>query len=159
MALHGPEIAENRPDWYDPIGILSFSISLALNTILTGLLVFKIAKASLALRRTHARGVTDFTSLISILIESGLVLFMAQLIWVVCFSLKNPAFNLVSGPITMIYVRAYLRLPLLLFNLFLKGIIPTTIVVRVAMARACTANTTGNNSSNLESIQFAFTDE
>ena len=106
MALHGPEIAENRPDWFNPIGILSFSLSLVVNTILTGLLVFKITKESLVLRHTHARGVTDFTSLISVLIESGLVFFIAQLIWVVCFSLESTAFNLVGGPITIIYVRA-----------------------------------------------------
>ena len=56
------------------------------------------------------------------LIESGLVFFMAQLIWVECFSLESTAFNLVSGPITIIYVRAYLRLPRLLFNMFYRGL-------------------------------------
>ena len=111
MALHGPETVENRPYWFNPIGIVSFSLSLAVNTILTGLLVFKIVKVSLALpsRHTHAQGVTDFTSLISVLIESGLVFFMAQLIWVVCFSLESTAFNLVSGPITIIYVCCLFR--------------------------------------------------
>ena len=120
MALHGPQIAENRPGWFDPIGTLSFSLSLAVNTIFTGLLVFKISKASLALRHTHARGIKDFTPLISMLIESGLAFFMAQLVWVVCFSLEKAAFELVSGPLTIIYVCAYLRIqvPLLSFNMF-----------------------------------------
>ena len=120
MALYGPHLPANRPGWFNLIGILSFSLSLAVNTIFTGLLVFKIAKASLALRHTHARGIQDFTPLISMLIESGLVFFMAQLVWVVCFSVETSAFNLVSGPITIIYVCAYLHLPLLSFNVFLR---------------------------------------
>jgi len=49
-------------------------------------------------------------------------------------------FNLISGPVTIIY-----------------GIIPTTIVVRVAMAG--TTNTARNKSSNVESnMEFAYTD-
>jgi len=138
----GPQNDENLPGWFDPVGILSFSVSLAVNSIFTGLLVFKIAKASLALRHMHAGGIQDFTSLIAMLIESGLVLFMAQLIWVICFSVEgiSSAFNLVSGPITIIY-----------------GIIPTTIAVRVTMAG--TANAAGNPSTNVEStMEFAVTD-
>ena len=117
----GPQHVENRPGWFTPIGLLSFSLSLAVNTIFSGLLVFKIAKASLALRHAHARKIQDFTPLISMLIESGLVFFMAQLIWVICFSIESVAFNLTSGPITIIYVRAYLHLPLPSFNVFSKG--------------------------------------
>ena len=42
--------------------------------------------------------------------------------------------------------------------IFIKGIIPTTIVVRVAMAG--TAKTTRNKSSTVESnMEFAFTDD
>jgi len=141
LVVFGPQIVANRPGWFNPIGILSFSVSLAVNSIFTGLLVFKIAKASLALRHTHARGFQDFTPLISMLIESGLVFLMAQLIWVICFSVESAAFNLVSGPITIIY-----------------GIIPTTIVVRVSMAGP--ANKAGNRSTNVESnLEFAYTDD
>ena len=119
MALHGPQISENRPGWFDPIGTLSFSVSLAVNTILTGLLVFKMAKTSLTLRHTHSGGIKDFTPLISVIIESGLVFFMAQLVWVVCFSVESMAFDLVSGPLTIIYVCSYLHISSLLsFNMF-----------------------------------------
>ena len=47
-----PQIDGNVPDWFIPIGIPSFSLSLAENTTFTqaGLLVFKIAKTSLATR-------------------------------------------------------------------------------------------------------------
>jgi hypothetical protein len=41
---------------------------------------------------------------------------------------------------------------------FIKGIIPTTIVVRVSMAGP--ANKAGNQSTNVESnLEFAFTDD
>jgi len=140
LAVHGPQLGVNRPGWFDPIGTLSFSVSLGVNSILTGLLVFKIAKASLALRQTQTRGIKDFTPLISMLIESGVVFFMAQLVYVVCFSVESIGFDLISGPITIIY-----------------GIIPTTIVVRVAMAGS--PNAARNKSSNVESnMEFAFTD-
>ena len=123
MAMLGPQYMENRPrSWFTPIGtpigLLSLSVSLALNTILTGLLVFKLAKASLALRHVHARGMLDFTPLISIIVESGLVLFMVQFVLVICFSTESSALNLTSGSIAMIYVRANLHLPRLSFNAF-----------------------------------------
>ena len=122
LIVLGPQNKAKLSDWFTPIGILSFSVSLALNAIVICLLVFKIAKASLALRHVHGRGTQDFMALISMLVESGLVLFIVQLVWVICFSLKfiaeSNAFNMTSGPITMIYVRAYLRLPLLSFNVF-----------------------------------------
>jgi hypothetical protein len=162
MSVNGPILAENRPSWYNPIGILAFSLSLAVNTIFTGLLVFKIAKSSMALRHTHTRGIQDFTPLITMLIESGLIFFMAQLVWVVCFNLESSAFDLISGPLTIIYVRAYLRIyffrSFFYCVFYIKGIIPTTIVVRVAMAG--TANKTRNKSSTAESnMEFALTDD
>ena len=109
MAVHGPQIVENRPNWFTPIGILSFSVSLAVNAIFTGLLVFKIAKASLALQHLHAGlGIQNFAPLISMLIESGLVFFIAQLVYIVCFNFaESNVFALTSRPITMIYVCAY----------------------------------------------------
>ena len=120
-----PQDLKNRPGgWFTPIGfpigLVSLSVSLALNAILTGLLVLKIAKESLALRHSYARVMPDFTSLVSIIAESGLVLFMAQLVLVICFSTEGTAFNLTSGAIGMIYVRTYLHLPRLSFNAFLR---------------------------------------
>ena len=118
-----PQDLKNRSGgWFTPIGfpigLASLSVSLALNAILTGLLVFKIAKASLTLRHARARVMADFTPLISIIVESGLVLFMAQLVLLICFSTEGSAFNVTSGAIGMIYVRAYLHLPRLSFNEF-----------------------------------------
>ncbi|KAF8808532.1 hypothetical protein BYT27DRAFT_7210776 [Phlegmacium glaucopus] len=129
------------PAWFTPIGILSFSLSLAVNAIFTGLLVFKIVKSSLAFRRSGARNPlakNDLLPLISILIESGVVLFVVELLWVVLFSLESNEFYLLGGPIAMTY-----------------GIIPTMIVVRVGMG-----NPKNHQTSSLESnMQFAMADE
>ncbi|KAF8812068.1 hypothetical protein BYT27DRAFT_7183234 [Phlegmacium glaucopus] len=125
------------PVWFFPIGILSFSLSLVVNAIFTGLLVFKIVKTSLAFRRSCARnpgGKNDLLPLLCILIESGVVLFVVELLWVVLFSLNSNEFYVFSGPTAMTY-----------------GIIPTMIVVRVGMRNANNHQT----SSLKSSIQFA----
>ncbi|KAF8808529.1 hypothetical protein BYT27DRAFT_7337756 [Phlegmacium glaucopus] len=131
----------DTPAWFTPVGTLSFSLSLAVNAIFTSLLVFKIIKASLAFRRScvrNPRGKNDFLPLISMLIESGVVLFVVQLLWVVFFSLDSNAFYLLSGPVPMIY-----------------GIVPTMIVVLVGMG-----NANNHQTSSLKSnIQFALADE
>ena len=104
----GVENANNSPAWFTPVGDISFSFSLAVNAIITGLLVFKIVKASRALRnsltRVQHRTLNDFRPLVSILIESGIALFAIQLVWVICFSTQSSGFYLVGGPIAMIYV-------------------------------------------------------
>jgi hypothetical protein len=108
LAVLGLQNGANRPGWFTPIGTLSFSLSLAVNAMLSGLLVFKIAQTSVALGDSRGgRGMTDFKPVISMLVESGLIFFMTQLVWVITFTVQNVGFYLVSGPITMIYVRDY----------------------------------------------------
>jgi hypothetical protein len=117
-----PQVDKNLPDWYASgnihIGILSFSLSLAVNTIIfTGLLIFKIInlKASLAFRHSQTRGSKqqDYTPLplisVQVLIESRLVLFMAgSELSVICFSigplLALSIYALTGEPITIIYL-------------------------------------------------------
>lgn len=153
-----PQVDKTLPNSFIPIGILSFSLSLAVNAIFTGLLVFKIVKSSLALRKMHPRGSQDYTPLITILIESGLVFFLAQVVWIICFTIGGSAIGVTSEPITMIYVCVYWHLPLSFNNSVLKGIIPTTIVVRVTMASS--AKVADNQRVTVESaLEFAFTDE
>ena len=119
LGVLGPQnVAIDRPSWFTPIGTLSFSLSLAVNAILSGLLVFKIAKTALALGDSRGRGMTDMRPIISMLVESGLIFFMAQLVWVVCFTVESVGFYLVGGPITMIYVRDYFQLPPPSFDVF-----------------------------------------
>lgn len=156
LAAIWPHVDTNAPQWYTPIGILSFTLSLTVNAIFTGLLVYKISKTSLAFRSTHARA---YTPLISILIESGLIFFVAQLIWIVCFSLPatTNASSVVAGSIAIIYVCAYLHLPLLPFKVFQKGIIPTAIMVRISMASP--VNTVSRGLTVESAIEFRYTDD
>ncbi|KAF8808527.1 hypothetical protein BYT27DRAFT_7188840 [Phlegmacium glaucopus] len=131
----------NPPAWFSPFGTLSFSLSLAVNAIFTGLLVFKIIKASLAFRRScirNPRGKKDLLPLICMLIESGIVLFVVESLWVLLFSLDSNAFYLLSGLVPMIY-----------------GIVPTMIVVWVGMRNANNHQTSFLNSS----IQCALANE
>jgi hypothetical protein len=138
----GVENGNNTPAWFTPVGDLSFSLSLAVNAIITGLLVFKIAKASRALRNSLARAprraLNDFRPLVSMLVESGIALFAIQMVWVVCFSTESSGFYLVGGPIAMIY-----------------GIIPTTIVVRVGLGHSYDSQTLSVESN----MRFAYADE
>jgi len=121
------------PRWFTPIGVLSFSLSLVVNAIFTGLLVFKIAKASLA---SNSHGKNSLRPLLSMLIESGVILFVVQLMWVIFFSTANTGFYVFGGPITMVY-----------------GIMPTIIVVRVSMRDT-------NTQQSVEStMRFAVADE
>lgn len=110
----------NIPTWFFPMGVASFSLSLTVNTIVTGLLVLKLIllhrEVTNALPTSSIRRGNELLPIISLLVESGMFTFMGQLVWVVLFRLQNTGLNSVGSPITMIY-----------------GITPTVIVVRVAM--------------------------
>jgi len=109
----------NPPTWFFPMGVASFSLSLTVNTIVTGLLVLKLVLLHREIRRSLPDSSThkgyDLLPVISVLIESGMFTFIGQLVWVVLFRLQSPGFNAVGSPITMIY-----------------GITPTIIIVRVS---------------------------
>ncbi|KDR77490.1 hypothetical protein GALMADRAFT_1326228 [Galerina marginata CBS 339.88] len=102
----------------------SFSISLAVNAIVTSLLVLKIVLLHRELGGSGLRteGMYELRPLISIIIESGMFTFVAQTIWVVFVRLEidgNTGFGAVISPTTMIY-----------------GITPTIVLVRAAMGRS-----------------------
>lgn len=101
----GGQNASDLPNWFTPIGDLSFTLSLVVNAIFTCLLVFKIAKTSLAEHALSPRQKREFRPLISMLIESGIVLFVVQLLWIIFFSIESNVFYLIGGPTSMIYVR------------------------------------------------------
>ena len=98
----------NPPTWFFPMGVASFSLSLTVNTIVTGLLVLKLVLLHREIRRSLPDSSThkgyDLLPVISVLIESGMFTFIGQLVWVVLFRLQSPGFNAVGSPITMIYV-------------------------------------------------------
>jgi hypothetical protein len=91
----------------DPLIITSFTLSMAVNALMTILIVFKILKVFQGVKPTS--GDTKLRSLIFMIIESGMALFAFQLIRVVlsCLPLKWPivlAFNLTIGINQMINV-------------------------------------------------------
>ena len=103
----------NPPTWFFPMGVASFSLSLTVNTIVTGLLVLKLVLLHREIRHSLPDSSThkgyDLLPVISVLIESGMFTFIGQLVWVVLFRLQSPGFNAVGSPITMIYVSARQR--------------------------------------------------
>ena len=89
----------------DPVIVTSFALSMVVNTLVTGLIVFKILKMFLEVKRTPGLGPTGVTTLgpiIFIIIESGMALFAIQLVCVVysCVQLQFPVyltFNIITG--------------------------------------------------------------
>ena len=81
--------------------LTSLTASMAVNTLVTGLIVFKILKVFLAVRATRSLGSLSLTGgpklrhIIFIIIESGMALFAIQLVRVVLYSLpvESPAIN------------------------------------------------------------------
>ena len=101
------------PSWYGPAVVAFFSLSLAANAVATGLIVFKIFMVYRELQTVknragfaNGRGSFDRYPILSILVESGLVTFVGQLVQTVLFKNDNAMFPIVSGIVVMLYVRA-----------------------------------------------------
>jgi hypothetical protein len=91
------------------LAISTICISLASNAIVTGLLVLRIA----IVHRRYRRAMTQdsqrlydvqFSPIISILIETGMMTFVSQLVLVIVLSLRNASALVVGSPMIMIYV-------------------------------------------------------
>lgn len=115
--------------WAIPLAISAICISLASNAISTGLLVLRIA----LLHRQHRRYVIQagrslvdpqVSPIISILIETGMMTFVSQLILVIAFGLRDAYALVVASPMIIIYVGSS------------DGITPTIIIVRVTMGNS-----------------------
>ena len=105
------------PNWYMSAVVAFFSLSLAANAVATSLIVFKIFMVYRGLQTVKNRagfvnrgGSLDRYPVLSILVESGLVTFVAQLVQIVLFNNDNPMFPIVSGVVVMLYVRASCRI-------------------------------------------------
>ena len=89
----------------NPMIITCFALSMVVNTLVTGLIVFKILKVFLEVKRAPGLGPTGGTTLgpiIFIIIESGMALFAVQLVRVVysCVPWQFPSyltFNIITG--------------------------------------------------------------
>ena len=112
------------PSWYLSIVTGFFFISLAVNTLVTGLIVYRIITVyndirgfdSNAQASAHGSGHRNLYPLISILIESGLMTFVGQLTQSIMYKSASEAFPLVGGCVVMLYVREFsCRLLILVF--------------------------------------------
>ncbi|KDR68070.1 hypothetical protein GALMADRAFT_146563 [Galerina marginata CBS 339.88] len=112
------------PQWFIKLGSASIILSLTVNILITGILVLKLVIH----RREHEKGLNgrhggglNLSSLISFLIESAMLTFASQLIWVVLFNLQdtNNGVDAFDGVVTLSC-----------------GIAPTAVIVRVAMGKS-----------------------
>ncbi|KAJ7762262.1 hypothetical protein B0H14DRAFT_2403641, partial [Mycena olivaceomarginata] len=83
-----------------PLATTAFSLSMAVNTLVTGLIVGNIWVQSRQLNIFRGGGGKNedesFNRVITLMIESGLMSFVIQLLYLVLYSLKNQAFSLVE---------------------------------------------------------------
>ena len=125
--------------------VLSFlSLSLAENALVTGLIVYKIVIAyrgiqGLANRVGHPNVLgRDIAPIISILIESGVITFTAQLVQILMyrFDIDN-GYLVVGGFVVQLYVRALLLFSQMLDEYYIypimQGISTAIVIVRVEM--------------------------
>jgi hypothetical protein len=113
-------VADNYfiPHWYFSAVTAFFFLSLGVNAIVTGLIVYRIITVYKEIRgfnnnnndaqqqwqaSAHGSGQRNLYPLISILIESGLVTFVAQLAQSIMYKSATEAFPLVGGSVVMLY--------------------------------------------------------
>ena len=90
-----------------------FSLSLAENALVTGLLISKILTVYRDFRELESRiGYTnglgrDVVRIIYILIESGTITFMVQLVQTLMYKFDINAYPIIGGPVVQIYVRGF----------------------------------------------------
>ena len=90
-----------------------FSLSLAENALVTGLLISKTLTIYRDIRGLETRiGYTnglgrDVVRIILILIESGVITFMAQLVQTLMHKFDINAYRIIGGPVVQIYVRDF----------------------------------------------------
>ena len=90
------------PYVFYPLVLSFFSLSLAENALITGLIIFKILTVY---RDSRANGIgRRLVPTISILIESGVITFMAQLVLTLIYKFDNTAYPIICGFIVQLYV-------------------------------------------------------
>ena len=93
-----------------------FSLSLAENALVTGLLISKILTVYRDIRGLESRvGYTnglgcDVVRIIYILIESGMITFVAQLVQTLIYKFANNAYPIIGGCMFQLYVRSFSQL-------------------------------------------------
>ncbi|KAF8881479.1 hypothetical protein BD779DRAFT_1675423 [Infundibulicybe gibba] len=122
-------------------GAVKNSISLVANALTTSLIVTKILLTSREVSPTLGSNSHPSLRLVTAtLIESGLLMFSFQVVYVVLFSLQHPATDIIAGPIIQIY-----------------GITPTLLNIRVVMGSAYNKTTVEARSLGFARMEEAAT--
>jgi hypothetical protein len=97
--------SDNPSTWLYPLSTAAFSISIAVNATVAILLACKIFMNLYDSQRNPnlKTSVNPIRYIISVLNESGMLMLGCQVIWLVLYRRREPAFFLVRGPIIMIY--------------------------------------------------------
>ncbi|KIJ40078.1 hypothetical protein M422DRAFT_257146 [Sphaerobolus stellatus SS14] len=106
------------------LGELGFASSLAVNVSVTALIVGRIWKLSKEFEEINQSPDRPYNIIIAMVLESGLVVAVAQLIWLVLFTLHDIGYPVISGAITELY-----------------AITPTILMIRVALGTAYDSET------------------
>ena len=110
--------AANVPDWYLSAVTAFFFLSLAVNALVTALIVYRIITVYNDIRGFNTNfqasapgsGQRNLLPVISILIESGMITFIAQLAQSIMYKFSNEIFPLIGGGVVVCYVRDSCRL-------------------------------------------------
>jgi len=137
------DLADNLPlpDWYLSAVTAFFFISLGVNTLVTGLIVYRIMNVYNDIREVDtsvhasAHG-KNLNPLVSILIESGLITFVGQLAQSIMYKSATEAFPLVGGCVVMLY-----------------GLTSTAVLVRVEKGVSYDNNTSRTANSTRSGYQ------
>jgi len=130
--------------WGDTLTLTALAATMAVNTLVTGLIIFKIYKVFLEVKATsesvERTSGSSFSlnpklqNSIFIIIESGMALFAIQLARIVVTSLVVVRSLEAAGPLSS-SSSLYIALQfVLIFHQAINGIAPTIIYVRVAMS-------------------------
>jgi len=163
---YGTVEGPHTPHWFVSAVVAFFTLSLFTNALLTGLIVYKVVSVYRDIRGSdktravsaYGNGTRDLYPLISILVESGIITFVAQLVQSIMYKVNLDAFSVVSGLIVMLYVRAC-RLSiwclLIIFSSTTQGISTTIVLVRVGMGISYDGHHTSRTANSAHPINFA----
>ena len=111
--LTNPHLSLAAAELYYSLVLSFFSLSLAENALVTALLIYKILTIYRDIQGLESRvGYTnglgrDVVRILSILIESGVITFMAQLVQTLMYKFDNTAYRIIGGPVVQLYVRGF----------------------------------------------------
>ena len=88
---------QSRPRWWQPLGTSAMALSLGVNALVSTLMISRIRYVYVQTKSSGEHSVNRLSWLISVLVESAVALFVAQLIYLVLYALKHDAFLLVAG--------------------------------------------------------------